>query len=101
MLRPVILAKAGILTSEMGSNPIPPAKPKILNYTASALLIGKDVEHLLPKIFGTDKLKDTRMQEATPRQVVVYEDVNSREPFTDWLYSLRDLAARRARLGGA
>jgi len=31
----------------------------------------------------------------TPKQVVVYAKENGEEPFTEWLYSLRDVMARK------
>ncbi len=42
---------------------------------------------------------------AKPTSVIVYADKNGREPFTDWLYGLRDIMGRKrilariARLG--
>ncbi len=35
-------------------------------------------------------------QAAEPKTVLVYRDANGREPFTDWLYHLRDAKGRRA-----
>ena len=31
----------------------------------------------------------------TPKQVIVYANENAKEPFTEWLYSLRDVMARK------
>ncbi len=42
---------------------------------------------------------------ARPKQVIVYADTDGQEPFTDWLYGLRDIMGRKrilarlARLG--
>ena len=32
---------------------------------------------------------------ATPKRVIVYADENGVEPFTDWLYGLRDIMGRK------
>jgi len=36
------------------------------------------------------------VQAAAPKKVIVYQDENGREPFTDWLNDLRDQKGRRA-----
>lgn len=33
--------------------------------------------------------------ETTRRQVIVYEDNNGKEPFTEWLYGLKDMMGRK------
>ena len=35
------------------------------------------------------------VEETKPRQVIVYADESGREPFTQWLYGLRDVVGRR------
>jgi len=35
-------------------------------------------------------------RDATPKKVIVYQDENGKEPFTDWLNDLRDQNGRRA-----
>lgn len=51
----------------------------------------------------TCKMKGYPLAEtATPKQVKVYADLDGNEPFTEWLYKLRDLLARQrilARIG--
>lgn len=32
---------------------------------------------------------------ATPKRVIVYASPNGKEPFTDWLYGLRDIIGRK------
>lgn len=32
---------------------------------------------------------------ATPKRVIVYANPNGKEPFTDWLYGLRDIIGRK------
>lgn len=32
---------------------------------------------------------------AKPKRVIVYADANGNEPFTDWLYGLRDIMGRK------
>ena len=34
-------------------------------------------------------------KEAKPKSVIVYADDNGKEPFTDWLYNLRDIMGRK------
>lgn len=34
-------------------------------------------------------------EETKPRQVLIYADEAGKEPFKDWLYSLRDMAGRK------
>jgi len=34
-------------------------------------------------------------REAKPKSVIVYADENGKEPFTDWLYNLRDSMGRK------
>lgn len=43
------------------------------------------------KLIGRIQSMDT----ATPKEVISYADVNGREPFTEWLYGLRDSEGRR------
>ena len=44
---------------------------------------------------GTEEGDDSVSGETTARQVIVYADESGREPFKDWLYSLRDVAGRK------
>jgi putative addiction module killer protein len=34
-------------------------------------------------------------EEATPKRVIVYTTINTKEPFTDWLNDLRDVMGRK------
>jgi putative addiction module killer protein len=34
-------------------------------------------------------------KKARPKSVIVYADENGKEPFTDWLYKLRDIMGRK------
>jgi putative addiction module killer protein len=34
-------------------------------------------------------------REAKPKSVIVYANENGKEPFTDWLYKLRDIMGRK------
>ena len=34
-------------------------------------------------------------KEAKPKSVIIYADENGKEPFTDWLYQLRDIMGRK------
>lgn len=35
------------------------------------------------------------IDEATPKQVIVYTQEDGKEPFTEWLYNLRDVMGRK------
>ena len=51
----------------------------------------------MPNIFGNSIVKGKSLvQTAKPKQVIVYQDGNGKEPFTDWLNDLRDQKSRRA-----
>lgn len=52
---------------------------------------------LLPNIFGIYIIKSIAMvSNTTPKQVIVYQNAQGKEPFTDWLSNLRDPKGRRA-----